>query len=226
MKSPILKKHPHIGLFGGMFDPIHNGHLKAALNIKKKLKLDHLYFVPAYISPLKTGLGRTSSHHRVEMIKRAIQNYSDFSISKFELKKKEISYTIDTIKHYKGILPKSTELYFILGSDAFLGISKWKNYRELFSNCHMIVVSRPGYKLKSLDKVLKDPKFSKQFSTIKKGKLYKHITGYEIRLFQLSSIDISSTELRKKIINKEPYSSFISLAIEDYIKTYGLYKHV
>lgn len=218
-----MESRKSIGLFGGTFDPIHNGHLKAAKEIVERLQLDHLYFIPAYISPHKTDLGVTSSHHRLEMIKRAIQGMPKFSVSEYELNKKEVSFSIEMIKHYKGLLPARTDLYFIVGTDAFLGISTWKQVDEIFANCNLIVVSRPGYKLKPFDQILKNPKLFKEFVTVKEGEEYKHYTGHRVYLFQLSSIDISSTELRKKIAAAESFASYLPPLVVDYIRANSLY---
>jgi len=218
-----MESHKRIGLFGGTFDPIHNGHLKAAKEIIEKLELDHLYFIPAYIPPHKTNLGITSSHHRLEMVRRAIQGTPKFSVSEYELNKKEVSFSIETIKHYKSLFSPATDLYFIVGTDAFLGISTWKRVDEIFANCNLIVVSRPGYKLKPFNQIVRNPKLFKEFVTIKEGEEYKHYTGHFVYLFQLSSIDISSTELRKKIAAEEPVASDLSPSVIDYIHVNSLY---
>lgn len=226
MKQHSLHKRPGklVGLFGGTFDPIHNGHIKAAAKVKEKLKLHHIYFVPAYLSPFKSQLIEASPKYRLEMIKRAIKGIPDFSVSEFELNKKGISYTVDTVKHYKKVLPTDTLLFFILGNDAFLGISKWKKIDELFASCNFIVVSRPGYQWEFLGGILKNSKLSKQFIPLKKGKEYQHLSGNKIYFLDMESIDISSTELRKKIKQNEPYSLFVSCAVEDYIRKHDLYK--
>lgn len=218
-----MTPYKKVGLFGGTFDPIHYGHLKAANDISAKLNLDRIYFIPAYIPPHKTDLGITSSHHRLEMVKRAIQGSLKFSVSEYELNKKEISFSIETIKHYKNLLPTEAELYFIVGTDAFLGISTWKEVPEIFANCNMIVVSRPGYTLKPFDQIIKNPKLFKEFVMIKDGEEYKHYTGHYIYLFQLGSIDISSTELRKRIAEGKSFASYLPDAVIDYIHTHSLY---
>ena len=221
MIHPSLKR---VGLFGGTFDPIHTGHIAAALGIKDKFKLDRIYFVPAFISPFKTDLGPESSHHRLAMIKRAIQEHAHFSVSEFELNKKGVSYTIETIKHYKKILPQDAHLYFIMGSDVFLEISKWKNPQEIFSLSSLIVVSRPGYQIESLEKVIRDPQLIKEFIALKKGKQYKHFPGHIIYFIRIPGIQISSAELRQKIADNHPYSSFVSPGVKDYIVAHALYK--
>ena len=221
-----MDKHDQkVGLFGGTFDPIHHGHLRAALHIEEKLKLDHIYFVPAYLSPYKTHESPSAPHHRFEMVKRAIASFPRFSVSEFELNKKEVSYTIDTLKHYQGLLSPDVGLYFILGTDAFLGIAQWKQVADIFATAHLVVVSRPGYQFQPLSQILKNDKLVKEFDALSENKEYRHFTGQHIYFFELPTMDISSSELREKISHHEPYSSFVPKEVEEYIRTHHLYEN-
>ncbi|MBI3016736.1 MAG: nicotinate-nucleotide adenylyltransferase [Deltaproteobacteria bacterium] len=214
-----------VGIFGGTFDPIHNGHLRVALHIEEKLKLNHIYFVPAYRSPYKTDESFAAPHHRSEMVKRAIIPFPHFSVSEFELNKKGVSYTIDTLKHYQGLLSPDAELYFILGTDAFLGIAQWKQVADLFAIAHLVVVSRPGYQFKPLSQILKNDKLAKEFVALSENKEYQHFTGHHIYFFELPTMDISSSELRDKISQHEPYSSFVPKEVQEYIQAQHLYEN-
>lgn len=226
MTTPNSKigKPLRIGLFGGTFDPIHHGHIKAAKGIRNRLKLDKIYFIPAHVSPFKNRPEVSEGHHRLEMVKRAIKDIPDFYVSEFELSKKEISYTVDTIRHYNALYPENTEFFFILGTDAFLGLSQWKSKEVLFESCNFVVVSRPGYHLRPLAEILQNPKLVKKFVEIKKDEQYKHFTGHSILLFQIPTADISSTTVRQKIANRTPYSLFVSEPVADYIRAHDLYK--
>ncbi len=214
-----------VGLFGGTFDPIHNGHIKAALHIEEQLKLNHIYFVPAYLSPYKTQMSPSAPHHRCEMVKRAIAPFAHFSVSEFEINKKGISYTIDTLKHYQGLLSSQAELYFILGTDAFLGISQWKQVEDIFATAHLVVISRPGYRFQPLSQILKNDKLTKEFVSLEENKEYRHFTGHRIYFFELPTMDISSSELRDKISRHEPYSLFVPEEVQEYIQTNHLYEN-
>ena len=222
---PRIESSRRIGLFGGTFDPIHNGHMKAALHSEEKLKLNHIYFIPAYLSPYKTQEIPSDPHHRCEMVRRAIAPHPHFSVSEFEINKKEVSYTIDTLKHYQGILSPDTELYFILGTDAFLGISQWKEVENIFAAVHLVVVSRPGYRFQPLAKILKNDKLAKEFVGLEENKDYRHFTGHHIYFFELLTMDISSSELRGKIFHHESYSSFVPKEVEEYIQAHHLYEN-
>ena len=205
MGETLDKHYKKVGLFGGTFDPIHWGHIKAATAIFEKLTLDHLYFVPAYVSPFKMKIQSASDRDRLAMLKLALGGHANFSISEYELNKKETSFTIETLRHYKKLLSNDVVLYLILGSDAFEGISQWKEVKEIFAVCHLIVVSRPGYPLKS-----------KAHDT--------HYSGNQVLFFQLPLLDISSTQLREKIDHGEEYSDLIPASVEQYIRTHRLYQ--
>ncbi len=213
-----------VGLFGGTFDPIHLGHLKVALEIREKLNLDHIYFIPARISPFKVKNELAPQEDRLEMIRQTISEYPFFSVSEYELKRDEVSYSIDTIRHYKNILSRDSRLYWILGSDAFSEIHQWKDIQEIFSSCHLLVVSRPGYKLKPLRDVLGEGPLLKEFITIKDGEVYQHFTGHQISLIQLPLIHISSTQLKEMILHGESFSKYVSKSVEEYIQNHNLYR--
>lgn len=131
-----------IGIFGGTFDPIHLGHLELARNAQAQFALDKVIFVPAYISPYKLELKNpTSPQDRYEMVRLAIQEISFFEISDYELKRKKISYTIDTIKHLAKINP-GAESYLILGQDAYEGIQSWHQSQEICKRVRFLVAKR------------------------------------------------------------------------------------
>ena len=222
--SPSIIKKMSVGLFGGTFDPIHNGHIVAAKHILEKLSLDHIYFIPAHYSPFKTSLKISPPRHRLAMLNLALQKLKKTSVSKFELNRKKISYTIDTVKYYKRTASNS-DFYFILGLDAFLDISKWKDVADLFRYAHFVVMNRPGFKMKSLSEILQNTSILNEFRTVKKGKIYQHSSGHRILFFKSPLVDISSTEIRKKIEQGEPYSLFVPKQVEIYILTQGLYKN-
>ena len=101
-----MEEKIRIGLLGGSFDPIHNGHLELANWVKNKLSLNRIIFIPAAVPPHKQNVKLTDSKHRYRMVEIAIENYSDFEISDVELKRNGISYTIDTIFYFKEIFWK------------------------------------------------------------------------------------------------------------------------
>ncbi len=131
-----------IGLFGGTFNPIHIGHVQVIREVKEGFDLDKIFIIPSALPPHKETAGIIDALDRIEMIRLAFSNDPDFVVSDVELKRSGFSYTIDTVRHFKSILPENTELYFIVGLDAFLEVDTWKSYKVLFLLIPFIVMSR------------------------------------------------------------------------------------
>jgi nicotinate-nucleotide adenylyltransferase len=138
-----------IGLLGGTFDPVHNGHLAVADHVQQALGLDTIWFVPAALPPHKTGhadgLNISSFDHRYAMLEKAIADNCSFTVSDIEAKRQAPSYSIDTIHILLQQIGQQADLYFIVGVDAFLEIDTWKRYKELPSLVNFVIISRPGY---------------------------------------------------------------------------------
>lgn len=144
-----------IGIFGGTFNPIHIGHINILKDIKKKLKLDVIYIIPTYITPdKKFVVERISPKHRFNMVKLAVNetNLEWLKISNYEFKKKEISYTFDTIRHFKSKFEED-DLYWIMGEDRYKNFDKWKNFNYIKNNAKIVVYRR---KEKLNEVILKD----------------------------------------------------------------------
>jgi len=127
-----------LGIFGGTFNPIHLGHLRAAEEVREKLALDKVVFIPTGIPPHRPLSEIVQFPHRYEMVKRAISNNPYFEISDIEGKRKSKSYTVDTLK----VLNKGKELFFIIGLDAFINLNTWKTPERLFQLTHFVVIPR------------------------------------------------------------------------------------
>ncbi len=132
-----------IGLFGGTFNPIHEGHLHVAREVLRRLDLDRVLFIPASVPPHKAQALIPSSCHRLEMIRRAIEGTANFYLSDIEVKRGGISYSVETISQLKQDDPQA-EFFFIMGMDAFIGMPTWKEAERILTLCHFIIVSRVG----------------------------------------------------------------------------------
>lgn len=133
-----------LAIFGGTFNPIHEGHIKLALDVHYVLKYDEVQIVPNYSPPLKTLDSEISAFTRVDMIKLAIKNYPFLSINEFELNEKKVSYTIDTIKHVYDSKTFDGKLGLVIGCDQALQFEKWKNWEEILSLVDIIIAKRGG----------------------------------------------------------------------------------
>lgn len=197
-----------IGILGGTFDPVHFGHLSIAKQALEELALDKLIIVPAKLQPFKLDQPVTIGKHRIEMLKLAFKDFEKVTISEYELDKNEVSYTINTLSAFRKEYPDS-ELWFLMGTDSFLKIEIWKNARDLLSQFNLIVGARPGYKEQELDT---------QINHLEKT--------YGTKIYKLSNekIDISSTDIRKRINQGEAIDQWVPLTVERYITDYALYK--
>ncbi len=133
-----------IGILGGTFDPIHLGHLRAAVEIQEGFSLDAVYLIPAAIPPHKQRTDMAAPEDRLEMVRRATEDLPELRVSDIELKRRGPSYTIDTICAFREKLPPKVWVYLIMGIDAFLEINTWKSYEDLLHIVPSIVINRPA----------------------------------------------------------------------------------
>jgi len=211
-----------IGLFGGTFNPIHCGHLKAAEEIIEKIKLDKICFIPSNIPPHKEENELADANQRFKMVESAIRGKDKFCISDYEILKKEKSYTVDTLKHFKGKFP-GHEMYFIVGHDIFNPIETWKDFKELFELSNFIVISRPGVSDANdqLPLAIKDEfRYYREESEIK---YYKHKSSKLLIKTQIKGLEVSSSEIRKLTKSKKPIKELVPLPVEHYILNNNLY---
>ncbi len=211
-----------LGLFGGTFNPIHNGHIMAAKEILSIIGLDRICFIPSNIPPHKEKTGLASSNHRFEMVRLAISGKDEFCVSDYEILKNEKCYTVDTLRHFKEKFP-SDELYFIVGHDIFNPIQTWKEYKGLFELSNFIVICRPGYSddPDELPLAIKDDfRYYRGKSEIK---IYKHRSSRLLIKIQIKGLEVSSSEIRELVRNKKPLKELVPANVEQYIFTNNLY---
>ena len=188
-----------IGIFGGTFDPPHNGHIAIAEQAKKQLGLECVWFIPAYIPPHKHQHSSTSAQRRLKMIKLAIGGRKNFKISAIELKRRGISYTIDTLKAFKRRFPKA-ELVLIIGADNLVQFNTWKSPRTILQLASLAVYKRKGFSLSS--------KRNANDFILLKGQM----------------LQVSSTEIRNRIEKGLPIQALVPNQINLYIKRHSLYR--
>ena len=139
-----------VGLYGGTFDPIHNGHIGMALSLMESHNLDEVFFVPTWVSPLKKGDECTSAFHRVQMLQWALEGVPRCSILLDEVERQQISYTIDTLLHFKEKLEKGVTLYLLLGEDCVSKLHQWKRVDEVVQLAQLLVARRIHVKDKEI----------------------------------------------------------------------------
>ena len=193
------------GILGGSFNPIHIGHLILAEEVREKLKLERVIFMPVNLPPHKDNRDLAPAADRYRMIELAIKTNKYFSVSDIEIKRDGSSYTIDTLKEFKEKYPDDA-LYFITGSDLLKYLQDWKDLKEIVGMVCFIVATRPGY---PLDKIPPYLNSSRQAG----------ISTVEIR-----AVDVSAFEIRKAIKEHKSFRYLVPEAVFDYINKKGLYR--
>lgn len=195
-------------IFGGTFDPIHNGHIYLAYEALKLLKLDKVIFVPSGNPPHKNYKTVTDASIRCDLIKNAILNESKFEMDLFEVNNSGLSYTYKTLEYFNQ-LESTTEWYFLTGSDCLLELHYWKHVSAILKLCNFVVFNRPGFD-------------ERQISQIKLQAEKKY--NKEITLLQIKPLDISSSMIRQKIKNQEKIADLVPKSVEISINQLNLYK--
>lgn len=218
-----------IGLFGGTFNPIHLGHLRAALEVKQGFNLDQIFLIPAAIPPHKVSGEVVNARDRIEMIKLAVSEDGDLAVSDVELKRSGASYTIDTVNHFKQTLPENTRIYLIMGLDAFLEIDTWKSYNQLLEQIPLIVITRPNSiaehqdaDRQALENELKS-RISPNYSFSKSKSCYEQNGKQPIHFFEVTALDISSTKIRELIKRGASINYLVPPRVAEFIVKKGLY---
>lgn len=188
---------PRIGVLGGTFDPPHLGHLALARAALKECKLDRMIFVPAKYPPHKPASDVSSEFDRLNMLKLALEGHPEFEISDLELKRNGLSYSVDTLKEIKKLYPRY-EIFFIIGADNISEMESWYNPEEILEIATVAAFTRPGFAPQG------------KFATM-------------IRQFEMKPVDISSTDIRAKIRNKESVTALVPGPTLEYIIDNNLY---
>ena len=198
-----------IGIMGGTFDPIHNGHLMLGHFARDFFKLDEIWFMPNGTPPHKVDDSiELRTNHRVEMVKRAISKEKDFVLQLYEVENKAVNYSYLTMEHFREVYPKH-EFYFIIGADSLFNIEKWKCPERLLKTCVLLAAYRDGKNKKEMDEQI--------------GYLNEKY-GADIRLLSTPNVDISSSEIREKLKVHEDITEAMPACVYEYILENQLYK--
>ncbi len=200
-----------IALFGGTFDPIHLGHTIIAHEALDSIGAERIVFIPAKRSPLKGFSPKASDEDRLKMIELAIADYTNFEVSDFELKKTAPSYTLETVRKFKADFGSKTSIYWLIGADSVEDLPYWHKITELIDEYNIVTMYRAGCKTPDFNK------FNHIWGPQRTEKLQKNI-------IQTSLIDISSTEVRKRLAAGISVTDMLHPAVAEYIRQHNLYK--
>ena len=203
-----MKTKKRYGIMGGTFDPIHTGHLVVAEEVRKEFNLDKVIFMPTGDPPHKNAKKVSKGYSRYEMTLLATITNPYFEISRLELDRQGITYTIDTMIELKERYGDSVELFFITGADSLLELHKWKDSEKILEICKIVAATRPGYDLDHMKGRLKEL-----------NELHKD----KINTITTPGLQISSTDIRRRVKNDMSIKYLLPESVEIYINKYKLY---
>jgi len=209
-----------IGLLGGTFDPIHCGHIDAAIASRDALRLERVLLVPSHIPPHRPAQPLASAFHRFAMTALAVNGLDRLVASDNELRADGPSYTADTLDRLHRAGHPASQIFFITGVDAFAEIATWRRYPEVLGLAHFVVVSRPGYSHASLRERL--PVLVPRMREIGTGPVLD--AQPSILLLDAATRDVSSSMLRSRLRDGLSISGMVPPAVETHIEQHHLYR--
>jgi nicotinate-nucleotide adenylyltransferase len=189
-----------IGILGGTFDPFHRGHLNLIRAAHKQLKLHDLFVVPTYKTPLRGRFARVSTRHRLAMIRLGIKSLTSTRLDLCEVKRKKVSYTVNTLNYFLKRFQKNTRLFLIAGSDVVPNLHRWRNIKRISKLATLAVTPRQGF-----------------------GRVKSRIPFISLRM---KPCGVSSTDIQKKLRNHRKPKGLLPGSILRYIRSHGLYQQV
>ena len=210
-----------IAFYGGSFDPVHKGHLVIAEKLTQIFNLDEFVFIPAFHAPHKRRKKPTSEYHRYAMLALATNNEAKIKISTVELDAPERPFTVETQTKLKKELPDA-EIFFVIGADSWLEINTWREWESVLTLTNIIVVTRPNYEI---DFSHITDEIREKIVDLRNGKEQKTKNKEQkIYITDAVQVDISATEIRRKINQKEDgWRESVEKEVADYIEKYALY---
>jgi nicotinate-nucleotide adenylyltransferase len=211
-----------LGVFGGTFDPIHLAHLRCAEEAREILSLDRVLFIPSASPPHKRG-AVASGADRLAMVRRAIAGHTAFRASSIEIERPGRSYSIDTLRALRDDFPEPTKFVFLLGVDAFREIGTWKEYAGLFALADFAILSRPPHPISSPRNLL-PVAARRHFCYDSKRRMLVHTSGNRIALLDVTSLDISASNIRQRVQRGESIRYLVPSSVERYLDQHQLYR--
>jgi nicotinate-nucleotide adenylyltransferase len=199
-----------LGLFGGSFDPVHYGHLLLAESCREQCQLDEVWFMPAATPPHKQTHALSSAAQRIEMLELATGGHPSFRVSRIEIDRGGVSYTVDTLAALKADDPQR-ELFFLLGADSLEDLPNWREPARICELATPIVVSRPAASAVDFN-VLAGLTSDERLETFRRSQV------------EMPLIDLSSSDIRRRVAAGQSIRYRTPRAVETYIQTHGLYR--
>jgi nicotinate-nucleotide adenylyltransferase len=199
-----------LGLYGGSFDPVHYGHLLLAECCREELGLDAVWFLPTAVSPFKRGQTAADAKHRVEMLKLAVAGHEAMNVSTLEIDRGGVSYTFETLAILQQEQPEAS-LFFLMGGDSLADLPTWREPARILEMAIPVAVSRPG----------SPPLNFEPLRNLVAAERWEQIVRHRV---EMPLIDLSSTDLRRRVAEGKSIRYRTPRAVEKYIETQGLYR--
>lgn len=206
-----------LGIYGGTFDPVHYGHLILAECCREQLSLDQVWFLPAATPPHKQADELTPGERRAEMIELAIGGQPAFSVCRYEIERGGVSYTVETLGHFRRE-HAAAELFFLMGADSLRDLPNWKNPVEICRLATPVVVDR------TVAGATDSPSDTLDLSGLESLLSKERLEAIRAHRVLMPRIDISGTDLRRRVADGKSIRYRTPRAVEKYIETHGLYR--
>jgi nicotinate-nucleotide adenylyltransferase len=214
----VTGKPRRLGVFGGTFDPIHHGHLDAAAAARAVLALDELVFLPAKDPPHRPTVPHATASHRFALAALAINDLDGYRVSDAELLREGRSYTADTLRQLHSAGWSPSQLFFIIGADAFAEIATWREYPTVLNLAHFAVIARPGTTIQSAM-----TRTSELHSRVRPFAALTDASRTAIFWVEADTRDISSTMIRARLTARQTIDDLVPSAVARHIVAHHLY---
>ncbi|MEN6451956.1 MAG: nicotinate-nucleotide adenylyltransferase [Thermoguttaceae bacterium] len=199
-----------LGIFGGTFDPVHDGHLLLAECCREQCRLDAVWFLPTATAPHKQDRQPTPAQQRVEMLELAVAGNPSFSVCRYESDRGGVNYSVDTLTHFRQEEP-DRELFFLMGADMLLDLPNWRDAARVCELALPVVACRPGC----------GPIDFQCLRGIAGAARIDQIRRHQV---EMPEIGLSASDLRRRVSQRQSIRYRVPRAVEEYIATHGLYR--
>ncbi len=216
-----------LGILGGSFNPVHNGHLAIARQTRNLIALDQILFVPAGDPPHKSTGNLAPAKDRYQMVRLAIASDPTFAVSDVEINRPGKSYTLDTIRTLRQQYDASTRLFFLIGLDAFLDFPTWREPATLLTLCSFVVISRPGISFRSLASMTLLPTIPDEslaaLDAGRRPKLEVPLPNHQLICIHVPPTHVSASDVRNRVRQGQSVTDLLPASVESYIIQHHLY---
>lgn len=199
-----------VGVYGGSFDPVHNGHLAVAGTVRDRVPLDRVLLVPAAAPPHKEGRALAPAAHRLSMVALAVEGRPGLEACDLEIRRGGRSYTVDTLAEVRALFP-GAEVFLVIGSDTLPDLPQWKDVHAILARTRVLTVLRRGHGRSALEGLR---------SSFSPTEVESLAAGF----LEIEPVDASATDIRDRLRRRLPVADLVPHRVAEYIERHGLYR--